>query len=215
MLKKLLRHPAVIATLSLLLALYGRLVFATSRVHIVTPLPAELKSPVLFALWHQHICAVPLLQRQNPHPFVGLMSASRDGMLTRSLSARFGIGAVVGSSSRGAVPAVRNLIRATRSTAHPSLFLTVDGPRGPAFAAKAGAVEISRLARLPLIPAAMWCAHGHTFASWDHFRFPYPFTTFTLAFGAPMPHTTPEQLTQTLNTLTAQAKAAAAALQAK
>lgn len=213
MLKKLLRHPAVINALTFLLACYGRLVFFTSRVHLATPLPEELKNPVLFALWHQHICMVPQLQKRNPHPFIGLMSASRDGMLTRSLAARFNIGAVVGSSSKGAIPAVRNLIRAGKSSARPSLFLTVDGPRGPAFIAKPGATEIARLTRLPLIPVAAWFSRGHTFGSWDAFRLPYPFTTITLAIGAPLPQATPQQLTQALNALTAQAKAASAGLQ--
>lgn len=213
MLKSLLRYPAIINSLTLLLAWYGRLVFATSRIRVITPLPEELKNPVVLAIWHQNIFAVPLLQKHNPHPLVGLMSASRDGMLTRNLAARFNIGAVVGSSSKGAVPAVRNLIRESRSSKRPSLFLTVDGPRGPAQVAKPGATELSRLTGLPLIPAAAWSSKGHLFQSWDKFLLPYPFSTFTVAFGASMPQATPEQLTQALNSLTAQAKQAATGLQ--
>ena len=207
--KRLLRHPSLNAVAAAFMAAYGHLVFATCRVHIVTPIPPEvLAGPVIFALWHTSICSVPLLARPNKHPLLGLMSASRDGTFTRALARHFGIGAVVGSSSKGAVSGARALVVAARN-GH-SIFLTPDGPRGPAGVAKPGATEISRLTSLPLIPCAGWPAHGHSFASWDDFRLPYPFTTFYLAYGAPLTTFTTEALQSALHTLNPQAHSAAA-----
>lgn len=202
--KRLLRHPRVNACMAGLVAAYGHLVFATCRIRLVTPVPTEVsKGPVIFALWHQHICAVPLLARRNPAPLLGLMSASRDGTFTRALARYFKIGAVVGSSSKGAVSGARGLVVAARN-GH-SLFITPDGPRGPAGIAKQGVTEIARLTGQPVIPCAGWPSRGHTFGSWDSFRLPYPFTTFYLAYGAPLATLTPEALQTALHTLNPQA----------
>lgn len=209
--KNLLRHPATLYVLGLLLATYGKLVFATSRVHILTPIPAELnKGPVIFAFWHQQICQLPLLHQPSPHALDALMSASRDGTFMRSVGKHFGIGAVVGSSHRGAVAGARGLILAARS-GH-NLSITPDGPRGPRHIAKQGATEVARLTGLPLIPCATWPRHGHSFGSWDGLRLPYPFTTIFIAYAPPLGTLSTQALQDALNTLTTQAQGASAAL---
>lgn len=203
--KRLLRHPSVNSAAAFIMAVYGHLAIATCRVRIVTPIPPEvLNGPVIFALWHQHICAVPLIARPNKAKLLGLMSASRDGTFTRALARYFGIGAIVGSSSKGAVSGARALVVAARQ-GH-SIFLTPDGPRGPAGIAKQGATEIARLTNLPLIPCAGWSSRGHTFGSWDSFRLPYPFTTFYIAYGAPLHTYTTDALESALHTLNPQAQ---------
>ncbi len=210
--KKLLRHPLTEALLLRLLALYGKLVFATARVRLVGPLPPALSTQqVVIALWHQHIAHTPALVPYLRHPLLALMSGSADGRAMRILAAPFGITAAVGSSHRGALTGTRGLLRAAQ-TGH-NLFITPDGPRGPARIAKPGAAEVAKLTGLPLVPCAAWSARGHNFGSWDALRLPYPFTTLYIAFGAPLQAAaTPAQLQQALNTLTAQAQAAANAL---
>jgi lysophospholipid acyltransferase (LPLAT)-like uncharacterized protein len=183
-----LTSPALIGLAAFLFNLYGRLVFATGRVQVVGPIPPELaRGPVLLALWHQQIFAVPLLAKPNaPHRLVGLMSPSADGRLTRAVAAWYGIGAAVGSSSRQGMRGARELVRLAKS-GH-SLFLTPDGPRGPACVAKEGASELARLTGLPLIPCAMTDVRPRlSFQSWDKFWLPLPFATFNLRYGAALP----------------------------
>jgi lysophospholipid acyltransferase (LPLAT)-like uncharacterized protein len=181
-----LSHPVMLRLTAMGLAWYAKLVIATSRVHHQTPPPAVMKrGPVLLALWHQQIFAVTMLARPNaPHPLVGLMSASHDGQLTKAVASHFGIGAAVGSSSKLAVPAARALIRLARS-GH-SIFLTPDGPRGPAWQAKPGASEIARLTGLPLVPCAVKFGWVVTCPSWDSFWVPLPFGRVELCWGAPL-----------------------------
>jgi lysophospholipid acyltransferase (LPLAT)-like uncharacterized protein len=170
------------------------------------PIPEEFRSgPVIMALWHQQICMVPLLHKPNPRTLVGLISASRDGYLIRTVAKLFGIGAVVGSSSKGAISAARGLVSVSRQGN--SLLITPDGPRGPARKAKPGAVEIARLTRLPLIPCAAWPARGMTAKSWDSFRIPHPFTTVALAYGEPIAADDLTALENAMNSLTEQARA--------
>lgn len=186
-----------------LLYVYSRMVFATVRVTYATPVPQALKKgPVLLAVWHQQLFAVPALAKPNPHPLVGLMSASRDGQLTRTIARHFGIGAAVGSSSKQSISGARQLIALAKQGN--SLFLTPDGPRGPAYVAKQGATELSRLMGLPLIPCAARYAGKATFASWDTFWLPLPFARMTLAWGQSLPpKSTPENLTAALQSLNA------------
>ncbi len=209
--KKLLRHPATTKVLTAILAGYAWLIFATSRIRIITPVPAPLtQGPVVLATWHQQIAMLPVIKQPSPAKLLALMSASRDGTFIRLIAAWFGIKASVGSSHRGAIAGARGLIQAARS-GH-TLFITPDGPRGPACTAKEGATEIARLTHLPLIPCAAWSSRGKTFRSWDNFRLPAPFSTITVAYGAPLPTLTPQALQQALNTLTAQAKGSLAPL---
>ena len=187
-----------------LISSYGRLVFATIRVRHATPIPAVLsQGPVLLALWHQQIFAVPLLAKPNrPYALVGLMSPSADGQLTRTIAKHYGIGAAVGSSSSQSISGARQLV-ALAKRGH-SLFLTPDGPRGPACIAKPGASELARLTKLPLVPCAAFVKGKLIFKSWDTFWLPLPFARITLAWGEPLPpNATPADLTTALKQLNA------------
>ena len=157
--KKLFHHPVTVRTLAALIAGYVYLVFATSRVQVVTPLPAPLvKGPVVLASWHQQILMLPVMRSPNPPKLLALIAVSRAGTLIRTVATWFGIGSVEGSSRRGGIEGARMLIRAAR--AGHALYITPDGSRGPACVAKEGATEIARLTRLPLIPCAAWPAPG-------------------------------------------------------
>ncbi len=209
--KKLLRHPLTVKTLATLIAGYIQLVYATSRVRVVTPVPpALMQGPVMLASWHQQIAFLPVFSHMSASPLMALMSSSRDGIFIRLIAAWFGIKAAVGSSHRGGVAGARALVQAARNGY--TLYITPDGPRGPACTAKEGTTEIARLTKLPLIPCAVWCSRGKSFRSWDKFLLPYPFSTITVAYAEPLQTLTPQALQAALNTLTAQARATAAPL---
>jgi lysophospholipid acyltransferase (LPLAT)-like uncharacterized protein len=201
--KKLFHHPATVRALAALIAGYVYLVFVTSRVQVITPLPMPLThGPVVLASWHQQILMLPVMHRPNPSKLLALIATSRLGTLIRTVATWFGIGAVEGSSRRGGIEGARMLVRAARE-GH-ALYITPDGSRGPACIAKEGATEIARLTRLPLIPCAAWPARGKTLNTWDSFRIPYPFGTIRVAYGEPLQALTAQDLSEALNTLTAQ-----------
>ena len=201
--KKLFHHPVSVRVLAALIAGYVYLVFLTSRVQVITPLPAHLThGPVLLASWHQQILMLPLMGRSNPCKLLALITSSRLGIIISSVATWYGIGSVVGSHRRSGTAGARTLVRAARDGN--SLYITPDGSRGPACVAKPGATEIARLTRLPLIPCAAWPARGRSLKTWDRFRVPYPFGTIRVAFGEPLEALTPEALSEALNSLTDQ-----------
>ena len=144
----MLRSPAVQWTVGALAASYMRLVRATSRLDRPQPPPG---GPFILATWHSRLFLLSYL-RLGHRPLIALISGHRDGQLISKIARMFGIHTVVGSSSRGGSKAIRDLIRLSRD-GH-NIYITPDGPRGPAMIAQSGIVEIARLTGLPILPAA-------------------------------------------------------------
>jgi hypothetical protein len=63
---------------------------------------------------------------------------------------------------------------------------TVDGPRGPARKAQAGAVWLAGATGNPLLPFHAEAARHWTARSWDRTQVPKPFSPVALAIGAPI-----------------------------
>lgn len=137
---------------------------------------------VIFAFWHGRLLALSYAHRnENIHV---LASEHRDGeMLGRTI--RFlGYGHVRGSSTRGGTRALTELADVVRRGV--DVGLTVDGPRGPRFVAKAGAVEVARRTGAAIIPLTSASRSHKTFSSWDAFELPRPLTRVVVRYGPPI-----------------------------
>jgi lysophospholipid acyltransferase (LPLAT)-like uncharacterized protein len=62
---------------------------------------------------------------------------------------------------------------------------TIDGPRGPARVAQAGAVWLAMATGNPVVPFHLEASRHWTLRSWDRTQIPKPFTTVALAIGEP------------------------------
>jgi lysophospholipid acyltransferase (LPLAT)-like uncharacterized protein len=153
---------------------------ATNPDGTMVPIGITIPGPVVFAFWHQAMltCA----HRFRNKGIAILISRSFDGELIARTVELLGFIAVRGSSSRGGVPALKQMADAYNAK-HRCAF-TADGPRGPAHVVKAGPVQLAQLC------SATWigCYHAHPsrawyFKSWDRFMIPKPFSTVT--FGWP------------------------------
>ncbi len=66
-----------------------------------------------------------------------------------------------------------------------SVVLAVDGPRGPAFRAKRGCIELAQSAGVPIVPVSYGCSRAHEFNwRWDRTLLPFPFSTIHVKCGA-------------------------------
>lgn len=178
--KRIMRSDAVQRLLGYLIAAYFQAVRRTSRIDRAKP---PVDGPHILALWHGRLIMLPLL-RNGEKPLVALISGHRDGQIVSRAGALFGILAATGSSSRGGMRAVREMIRFARD-GH-SLFVTPDGPRGPRMHADSGIVDLARLTGLPIVPATISARHGVNLDTWDRFLLPRPFTTVFVRWGAPI-----------------------------
>lgn len=138
--------------------------------------------PVIYVLWHGRL--LPLTYLHRGQEIVGLISQNRDGEYIARVIQSWGYDTVRGSSSRGGMAALRQLVRRLREGR--SVAITPDGPRGPRQQMKPGALIVAQLSGAPLIPLAGAATRGWWFGRWDRFLVPKPFSRVRVAYGDPI-----------------------------
>lgn len=166
-------------------ALTLRLLGCTLRVdrdeRTVEPLWAA-GAPVIFAVWHSRVLLLPYLYRGRRLRV--LVSRSRDGEILAGLLARFRLTTARGSSSRGGVQAMRDLLSALGDGW--GVVVVPDGPTGPPEIVKPGIVTLAALSGAAIVPLAVAASSEWRMASWDAFRVPRPCARCVVRFGEPM-----------------------------
>ena len=141
---------------------------------------ASGRQPIM-AFWHGRILSGTLyFQRRG---IVVITSENFDGEWIARIIQRFGFGTARGSSSRGGLRAMLQLVR-DMEKGRPAAF-TLDGPRGPARVAQPGAIWLARATGNPVVPFHMEASSKWTARSWDQTQIPKPFTTVAVAIGDP------------------------------
>jgi lysophospholipid acyltransferase (LPLAT)-like uncharacterized protein len=101
-----------------------------------------------------------------------LISTHADGQLIAEACQRLGFALARGSSTRGGVEAVRDMLRANDT----HLAVTPDGPRGPRRRVQAGVVYLAARTGLPIVPVGFAARRPWRAKSWDRFAVPRPFS---------------------------------------
>jgi lysophospholipid acyltransferase (LPLAT)-like uncharacterized protein len=148
---------------------------------------ALAKAPSLVpCYWHQHqlFCARYLLQRRARGLVPGwLISPSVDGELGAMMVTRIGARAIRGSSSHTGARALRDYYLALVKD-NISPVVTPDGPKGPRFKFKPGAILLAQMSGRPMLPMA-YAASRAWLIQWDKFVIPMPFARISIAIGEP------------------------------
>jgi lysophospholipid acyltransferase (LPLAT)-like uncharacterized protein len=142
---------------------------------------AEALGHPIHAFWHGRILPGTVYFRRRG--IVVITSENFDGEWIARIITRFGYGTARGSSSRGALKAMLQLIRDVKD--RPVAF-TLDGPRGPARVAQPGALWLSKATGNPIIPFHLEADRHWTMKSWDRSQIPKPFARVGLAFAPPL-----------------------------
>lgn len=136
----------------------------------------------IYCLWHDRIFGGTFFLRDRG--IVVITSQSLDGEYIARFLKRFGFGTVRGSSTRGGVRALVEMIRYMRRGL--SMAFTVDGPRGPRYVAKTGPIVLARKTGNPMVPFSVECSRFWTIKSWDRMQIPKPFTRAVFIVAAPI-----------------------------
>ena len=139
------------------------------------------RQPIL-ACWHGRILTGLYYFRHRG--IVALASQNFDGEWITRILERFGYTTARGSTSRGGARALVQL-RRELSAGHGVAF-TVDGPRGPARVAQAGAVWLAGATGQPILPFHLEADRFWKTGSWDSAQIPKPFSTVAVVLGAPI-----------------------------
>jgi hypothetical protein len=145
-------------------------------------LPGRREGKVLYAFWHRAI--LPLAYLYGTTGAVVLVSRHRDGEFISQMICRLGMGVVRGSTTRGGLRALIEMVRIGRS-GHP-LAVTPDGPRGPARVLQGGILHIAQRSGLPIHPLAVEATRRTELDSWDRFEIPHPWSQIVVVAGDPI-----------------------------
>ena len=133
------------------------------------------------AFWHG--CIFPAAWFWRNRDIVVMNTVHFDGQWTRRVIERLGFGTVQGSSTRGGVEGLAGMSKKLEDGHH--VAFTIDGPRGPRYVAKPGAVILARRTGAPISAFHIAVKRGITFhRAWDLFRLPFPFSR-AVVFVAP------------------------------
>ncbi len=144
------------------------------------------KPSLIPVYWHQHqlFCAKYLLDQSPRGLKLGfLISPSVDGDIGVMIVSKFGGHSIRGSASHTGARALRDYYDAlVKQGISPSI--TPDGPKGPRFVFKPGAILLSQMSQRPMLPLAFAASRAWLIA-WDKFVIPWPFSKIVIAVGAP------------------------------
>jgi lysophospholipid acyltransferase (LPLAT)-like uncharacterized protein len=136
----------------------------------------------IFTFWH--VCIVTATWFWRNRGIVVMSSASRDAEYTGRVIKRFGYGTARGSATRGGGRALSEMAHCLENGME--VAFTIDGPRGPVYVAKAGAVTLARHTGQAILPFHIATSGRIQVKSWDRMQIPLPFTRAISLIGEPI-----------------------------
>jgi len=183
----ILHNPIIQWTLAIVLAGVTWFIFLTSK-HKFTnteSLKQYRNKPVVFVFFHGR-CAMlsPVIKSARIKSYC-VSSRHKDGRMMARLQRLFGLRAIYGSTSDGAVAVLREGVRVMRDE-KVSMCVPVDGPSGPSLHLQDGAIYFARMTGAPIVPCCFSCSRPIYLDRWDKFMIPKLFGTITVNIGKPI-----------------------------
>ena len=179
--KKRILHWLITRILVVLIRVTGKTTRVQRLNYEVFKSILEEYGSVIVATWHQNIYfSIWLLRKED---LTALISSSDDGEAIYDVFDHYGYQAVRGSSTRGGIPALKQLIKLLKDKT--SIAITPDGPLGPPEKIQSGVILLAKYSGVPLIPWHYEADHQWNLNSWDRHKIPRPFSKIIETFGEP------------------------------
>lgn len=136
----------------------------------------------VLAFWHGTML-LPWYQHKGKG-LKALTSQSKDGELLARVLHKWGYQVVRGSSSRGGKVALGILVDLLKFEG--PIAITPDGPRGPEYEFKPGAVIAAQRSNVPLVLLGVAYENKRQLRSWDKFQIPKAFSRVKLIYSDPI-----------------------------
>lgn len=176
--KKFLRYVGIRIASSLINVLLKTVRIRIINTDVISELDKQKKNYVV-AFWHGSMLLGWYLQKNKNCS--SLVSKSKDGDVLNAILEKWNYKVVRGSSRDGGKAALESMLGLVKDGY--SLAITPDGPTGPIYKMKAGAVIISQRCDTPLVLTGIAIKNKWILKSWDQFEIPKPFTTAVVNFS--------------------------------
>jgi lysophospholipid acyltransferase (LPLAT)-like uncharacterized protein len=169
-----LKTAIIGAVAAVVLAFLGRSVRWKREIHSEL---SDIPEAAIITFWHGRLLMMPrlyfMLRGKRKLPPYMLISQHGDGRIIALATRLLGIHSVAGSSSRGGLRALLELIRLVSAGA--DIGFTPDGPRGPRYELKEGVITAAAKTGAPIILCAYSTDRRWQLKSWDGMIIPKPF----------------------------------------
>ncbi|MCX7798357.1 MAG: lysophospholipid acyltransferase family protein [Melioribacter sp.] len=142
----------------------------------------QKKSNFIVVFWHGLMITGWYLHKDLN--CAALVSKSKDGDLLANALKKWGYKVIRGSSHIGGSEALEDMIDLLNKKY--SLALTPDGPTGPIYKMKAGAVVAAKKTGVPLLLLGIYNKRKIILNSWDKFEIPLPFSRIEVLYSEPI-----------------------------
>ena len=149
--------------------------------------------PGIYCFWHRAM--IPSAYHFRNMQIGIMISRSFDGECIARIVEKLGFRPVRGSSSRGGAGALMAM-RQELESGHPAVF-TADGPRGPLYVAKPGAVALAKKSGYKICCFHVAVERAWLLKSWDRMMVPKPFSRASFYITSPIavpPDATDEEM---------------------
>src|SRR4029453_5156917 len=120
-----------------------------------------------------------------PGPRIVVLSSNhRDAEALVRLLRKFGIEQARGSTTRGGMTGMRQILRKVEDGG--DVGLTPDGPKGPRRRGQPRVVAVARFTGLPIIPVAFSAFPARRLRAWDRTLLPKLFSKGRFVYGRPL-----------------------------
>ena len=135
----------------------------------VDPASPRCRGQKIYVFWHEYIL-LPLAMRGHCN-LAMLLSRHRDAEVLSYIAYHMGFEFVRGSTNRGGVAALRQLLDKSQRM---HLAITPDGPRGPRRQLAPGPIFLASKLGIPLVAMGVGYDRPWRAGSWDRFAVPRP-----------------------------------------
>jgi lysophospholipid acyltransferase (LPLAT)-like uncharacterized protein len=136
----------------------------------------EPKDSAVIAFWHGFM--LPVWKYFSKYEPVAVVSRSQDGEMLSQLLIKWGYDLIRGSSSHGGKEVLDEITDISKDKI---VLITPDGPRGPIYNFKPGAIIASQRSGSELFLCNVEIKYKYSFKkSWDNFSLPLLFSKITL-----------------------------------
>ena len=161
--------------------IYLIVVHWTSDIDIVGKENLKGRSNHIFCFWHTYIFIYfAVFLRNTRHVWMQhpLWYMKISHVMLRYIGIRK---IILGSTGHSGQEAAKELVRYLKEGY--STVLLPDGPSGPPFQFKKGALHISMQSNVPILPMRFESSPTFSFSNWDQRKFPVPFSKITVKYG--------------------------------
>lgn len=148
----------------------------------------------IIIFWHTYLLSGWKYLSKNGE-YVAVVSPSKDGQYLVDLLTKWKLSFIRGSSDKNSKEVLQQIVESVKCN---SISLTPDGPRGPKFKLKPGAVVAAYRANVPIQFIKINNSKKIiSRKSWDNFEIPFPFSSIEVCISEPIiipPNSTREEV---------------------